>query len=281
MSTLVNLIEMNEKELRANCENCFGLCCVALPYAKSADFAFNKEGGTPCRHLCSDFRCEIHQNLREKGFRGCTVYECYGAGQRVSELTYVGKDWRENQAMKEEMFKVFPIMQQLHEMLWYLYEALHREETKSIMEELKLAFSQTDGLTKLSPEKILELDVTGHRANINELLLQTSKLVRAKAKQAKVTGKVKIDRGSDLIGANLKGANLRGASLRGALLIGANLQNADMRHTDLIGADFRDANLSGANLTGCIFLTQAQINSAKGSMSTKLPRAIVTPSHWK
>lgn len=33
--------------LSADCEQCFGLCCVALPYGKSSDFAFDKSSGTP------------------------------------------------------------------------------------------------------------------------------------------------------------------------------------------------------------------------------------------
>lgn len=74
--------------LRPDCENCFGLCCVALPYGKSSDFARDKEGGIPCSNLTSEYRCKIHQNLRTKGFRGCTVYECFGAGQKVSQITF-------------------------------------------------------------------------------------------------------------------------------------------------------------------------------------------------
>jgi hypothetical protein len=52
-----------QKNFSADCEKCFGLCCVALPNAKSADFAFNKDGGTPCRNLQADYRCGIHKNL--------------------------------------------------------------------------------------------------------------------------------------------------------------------------------------------------------------------------
>lgn len=29
--------------LQADCDNCFGLCCVALPFAASADFAIDKD----------------------------------------------------------------------------------------------------------------------------------------------------------------------------------------------------------------------------------------------
>lgn len=49
---------------------------------------------------------------------------------------------------------------------------------------------------------------------------------------------------------------------------------------DLIGADLRGADLSGADLTGSIFLTQAQLNAAKGDSATKLPAALTRPAHW-
>lgn len=270
--------------LRADCENCFGLCCVALPYAKSADFAFDKDGGTPCSNLQSDYRCGIHENLRAKGFRGCTVYECFGAGQKVSQLTYAGNDWRDNPASAKEMFDVFPIMQQLHEMLCYINEALNLEDAKPLYQDLQAAFEETEYLTKQSPKSIMDLNVPAHRAIVNDLLLRTSELVRAKAsfnKNKNQKKQNKIGRGSDLIGAKLRGADLRGANLRGALLIASDLREADMRVTDLIGADFRDADLSSADLTGSFFITQAQINSAKGDTKTKLPRTLNIPDHWR
>lgn len=269
--------------LSADCENCFGLCCVALPYTKSADFPFDKEAGTPCSNLQSDYRCGIHKNLRNKGFRGCVGYECFGAGQKVSQVTYDGNDWRENPALAKEMFDVFPIMQQLHEMLCYLNEALRLEKAQPIYKDLQVALEETEYLTNLSPKSIIDLNVPAHRAQVNDLLLRTSELVRAKVplRKNKIQKKQnKINRGSDLIGANLRGADLRGANLRGALLIASDLRESDMRVTDLIGADLRDSDLSGANLTGSIFLTQAQVNSAKGDIHTKLPPSLSIPEHW-
>ncbi|MEH7121945.1 pentapeptide repeat-containing protein [Bacillus sp. JJ1773] len=272
-----NLLK-NDKSLKADCENCFALCCVALPYAKCADFANNKDGGTPCPNLQSDYRCSIHSNLRENGFRGCTVYECFGAGQKVSQVTYGGNEWRGKPALAKEMFDVFPIMQQLHEMLYYLYEAIRLEETSSIYDELQTAIEKTENLTYLNSKSILDIDVTAHRALINELLLRTSEQVRAKT--SKNPKPNKWIRGKDLIGAKLKGANLRGSNLRGALLIAADLRQADLRWTDFIGADLRDADLSGANVTGSLFLTQAQVNSANGDRHTKLPPSLKFPDHW-
>ncbi|GAA2958167.1 hypothetical protein GCM10020227_26590 [Streptomyces flavovirens] len=111
-------------DLRADCANCFGLCCVALTLTASADFAIDKDAGTPCRNLRDDFRCGIHTRLRTEGFPGCTVYDCFGAGQKISQHTYQGEDWRRRPDTARQMFQAFPVMRQLHELLWYLTEAL-------------------------------------------------------------------------------------------------------------------------------------------------------------
>ncbi|PEA54063.1 oxetanocin A resistance protein [Bacillus pseudomycoides] len=275
--------DISFNSLRADCENCFGLCCVALPFAASADFAIDKDGGTPCKNLQSDFRCSIHKNLRQKGFKGCTVFECFGAGQKVSQVTFGGVDWKESEETAKKMFNVFPVMQQLHEMLSYLTEALTLKATLPIHRELRRSLDETERLSQLSPDLLLELDVPSHRANVNDLLLKTSELVWIdSSRQSKGSKKSKRinHRSAILMGANLKGADLRGANLRGAYLIAANLRGADMRATDLIGADLRDADLSGADLTESIFLTQVQINSAKGDARTKLPRLLSRPAHW-
>lgn len=170
-------------------------------------------------------------------------------------------------------------MQQLHEMQYYLNEALHYEETKTIHHKLQAAFKETESLTNLAPKEILNLDVSSHRAKVNKLFLRTSELVRAKIRPGENSNKIR--KGSDLIGAKLRSADLRGVNLRGALLIAADLRETDLRGVDFIGADMRDADLSGANLIGSIFLTQAQVNAAKGDRHTKLPPALRIPAHWK
>jgi uncharacterized protein YjbI with pentapeptide repeats len=260
--------------LLADCANCFGLCCVALPFAASADFAIDKPAGHACPNLQQDFRCGIHQSLRTKGFPGCTVYECFGAGQRVAQHTYQGQDWREAPATAGQMFGVFQVVRQLHELLWYLAEALTRRSAEILFGDLRRMFDATELMTLAAPEAILELDVAAHRQAVNELLLQASKLVRAG-----VRGR-KNRRGADLIGAKLRNADLRGANLRGAYLIGADLRGADLRLADLIGADLRDADLRGADLTDSVFLTQSQLASAKGDDATVLSPALTRPGHW-
>ena len=56
-----------------DCGSCFGLCCVALPFAASADFPVDKPAGEPCRNLRGDFGCGIHARLLESGWKGCTA----------------------------------------------------------------------------------------------------------------------------------------------------------------------------------------------------------------
>jgi uncharacterized protein YjbI with pentapeptide repeats len=173
------------------------------------------------------------------------------------------------------MFEVFPIVRDLHELLWYLTEALTLQPARPLHGELSLALEETERLTHNSSAALMELDVAAHRRDVNALLLRTSELVRAEVRRKK-----KDRRGADLIGAKLKGADLRGANLRGAYLIGADLRGADLRMADLIGADFRGADLRGADLTESIFLIQSQLDSAKGDTETKLPSSLTRPTHW-
>ncbi|MEU6724851.1 pentapeptide repeat-containing protein [Nonomuraea wenchangensis] len=264
-------------ELLSDCGSCFGLCCVALPFAASADFAADKAAGEPCRNLREDFRCSIHERLRPSGYPGCTVFDCFGAGQKVSQVTFGGRSWRAAPETAGQMYAVFPVMRQLHELLWYLAEALSLEPARPVHAELRRALDETDRLTRQDAGALEGYDVAPHRAAVNELLLRVSELVRS-GPQGRDKGKDR--RGADLIGARLRGADLRRANLRGAYLIGADLRGADLREADLIGADLRGADLAGADLTGAIFLTQAQLNAAAGDAATRVPPALSRPAHW-
>ncbi|KRD19423.1 MULTISPECIES: pentapeptide repeat-containing protein [unclassified Streptomyces] len=262
--------------LRGDCANCFGLCCVALPFARSADFAIDKPAGTPCPNLGEDHRCGIHARLREKGFTGCTVYDCFGAGQKVSQVTFGGRDRSSaSPAEARRMNEVFPVVRQLHELLWYLAEALGLPAARPVHAALRRSLARTEELTLLPPAELVALDVGAHRRDVDVLLRRTSELVRAD-----VGGRRKERRGADLVGARLKGADLHGANLRGALLIAADLTGADLRRADMIGADLRDADLTDADLTGAFFLTQPQLNAARGSAGTRVPGSLDRPVHW-
>jgi uncharacterized protein YjbI with pentapeptide repeats len=251
------------------------LCCVAPGFSASADFAIDKPAGRPCPNLRPDFGCGIHQHLRQQGFRGCAGYDCFGAGQWVSQVTFGGRDWRRAPRTARQMFAVFAAMRQLHELLWYLSQALASRHARPLHGELQLALTATEGLTRSPAEALVKLDVQAHRSEVNDLLRRASELMRAS-----IPGRKRNLAGTDLMGARLKGAHLAGASLRGACLIGADLRRTDLRAADLTGADLRDADLSGADLTSSLFLTQSQLDAAKGNPRTKLPQQLARPAHW-
>lgn len=257
--------------LTADCGRCFALCCVAPAFSASADFAIDKPAGRPCPNLAADFRCGVHTELRQRGFKGCGVYDCFGAGQRVSQVTFGGRDWRSEPETARPMFAVFAVMRDLHELLWYLTEAMELPAAKELHDDLAAARDRVERLAGQDPERIAALDVPRHRAEANVLLNRASELARAGTPGPDL-------RGADLIGARL--ADLTGANLRGALLIGANLRRTSLQAADLTGADLRDADLRQADLSESLFCTQAQLESARGDASTRLPAGRTRPAHW-
>ncbi len=274
----------DRKHLRADCKNCFGLCCVALYFSALEGFPSDKEAGQPCCNLQTDFRCSVHKSLKELGYKGCIAFDCYGAGQKVAQVSFNGCDWRKVSVTRKTMFEVFLIMQQLHEMLWYLGEVLELEVTRPIHQTIYSIYNETEVLTFLSPPSLLELDVPEHRTKVNLLLLKASELVRAEYMVRKKNAKHKHEntfrRGLDLMGKDLRKKDFRGQNLRGTFLIAADLRGVDLSGADLIGVDFRNADIRGANLSKSIFLTQSQVYAAKGDSATKLPPSIIRPEHW-
>ena len=255
--------------LRADCSRCAGLCCVAPAFAASADFAIDKPAAVACPNLREDFRCGIHARLRESGFPGCTVFDCFGAGQRITQETFGGRSWREQPELAAAQFAVLPVLRQLHEALWYLTEA-QSLASESDVRELR---EHTERLAAGTPDELMGLDVGAHRREVGEALGRVSVQVRP-------PGGPDL-RNADLVGKDLRRRRLRHANLRGAYLIGADLRGLGLGTADLLGADLRGADVRGADLAGCLFLTQPQLEAARGDMSTRLPVALSRPGHWR
>lgn len=175
------------------------------------------------------------------------------------------------------MFTVFTVMRQLKELLGYLAEALTllASSSGSLRKDLEHWREETEGLTQAGPDELVTFDAAEHRREAGRLLERVSQVVRAE-----ITGRGPDRAGADLTGADLRGASFHGSSLRGAYLIGADLRGADLRGADLLGADLRAADLRGATLVGGIFLTQPQLDAAKGDASTTIPSSLTCPPHW-
>ncbi|WP_238992279.1 pentapeptide repeat-containing protein [Jiangella ureilytica] len=257
-------------ELRADCARCAGLCCVIPALTRTADFALDKPAGEPCPNLRDDFRCGIHSRLRSSGFPGCTVYDCFGAGQQVVQVTFGGTL---SPAVRDDMFAAFGVLRPLHEVLWHLEFAQRLEAAAPVRPALTEQIVQVTALVAGSPAVLAAVDVGEVRSAAGPLLREASRLARAGTPARDL-------RGADLMGKRLRGASLRGADLGGAYVIGADLRGADLDRADVIGADFRGADVRGANLSTTLYLTQPQVNAANGDAATRLPPGADRPPHW-
>jgi len=352
------------EDLGADCANCFGLCCVALAFSRSVDFPVDKPAGEPCTNLDPHDACRIHPELRDRGWKGCTVFDCSGAGQKVSRHTFAGRSWRDDAETQRAMFATFPVVRRLHELLRYLDEAITLVEPHRDAQPWRDAFEHVRTLSDGPPESLVALDVDAEYDAARDLLLRASEIARegerpargagarggrapgaqesrrgstgarpvrpargqeaggqasrrgqaapgqaggrgqevsgrgrpapargeeaaarglkapGRSRQASGRGRGAPGPGSDLMGADLSGTDLRGVTLRGSVAIAADLRGALLQGCDLLGVDLRDADLRGADLRGAIYLTQMQVNAARGDAATVLPEGFERPSHW-
>jgi len=281
--------------LAADCSRCVGLCCVAPAFAASADFAFSKPAGVACRHLAPDASCTIHDRLIPSGFPGCVAYDCFGAGQRVVALFGGGP-------RSAPMLSAYETVRQLHELLWYVADALSRPPAAPVHAAIADARRAIEAAIAGGPPSIEATDPAAHRATVAPLLRRASALTRTAVPPAAgrdlagrdLAGRDLAGRdlaGRDLAGRDLAGRDLAGRDLAGrdlsradlstASLIGADLRGAGLQVADLLAADLRGANLDGADLSGALYLTRTQVGSARGSATTRLPDGLPRPAHWR
>lgn len=264
--------------LRADCAACQGICCVVPGFVASSEFAATKPPQTPCPNLAGDSRCTIHKDLRSRGYSGCTVYDCFGAGQEVcGRLADVS--WRDGQEQARLVGRVFTATRSVNELRWYCADALRcldrvAESGPVAKSRRRLGQLQAEleHLALVPPQELAAFDGGGLWERADRLL------TRASAELRRPAG-ADLHR-ADLAGRDLRGRDLRRARLRGAILIGADLRGCDLELADLIGADLRNAQLAGADLRGSLFLTNSAVAAAHGDGRTLLPAHLVRPAHW-
>lgn len=223
----------------------------------------DKAGGTPCVNLDTKDRCKVHADLRETGWRGCTIFECFGAGQHVSQVTYGGRSWRDPSVNRGEMAAVFSAMRLIHEMLFHLDDALARV-AHATGGELRDRLCHLRGAPR---EDVLAVDLDNLIEEVGEVLAEVSAEVRGRA-DARIF---------DMAGRDLRREVLLDSNFRGTLLIAADLRGVDLGRADMLGADLRDARLEGADLSEVLFLTQPQVNAARGDAATRIPARLRHP----
>lgn len=256
------------------CEECCGLCCIALYFSKTEGFPENKDAGIPCKNLLTNYKCKIHPELSDSGLKGCSAYDCFGAGQQVTSLMQKKPEW--NTIAPEEksiIFNAFLKVMQIHHTLWYLTEALTLNLSTVEKGQLELLRDMGKKLTAQPIEELQNIDIISFQNKGNQLLKLICQEVGTMFNNKTVTSR-------NYIGKSMKGKNLTGQDFSMSLLIAASLEQSDLYGANFLGADMRDTNIRNTDLSHCLFLNQMQINAAKGNKNTALPPYLSRPSIW-
>ena len=263
------------RSMKSDCAKCSGLCCVALFCSKIDGFPEDKTAGKPCHNLQKDYRCKIHEELERRNLRGCTGYDCFGAGQQVTQVIYAGQTWRDSPIQAEEIFQVFLVVIQLHQMCYFLKEAVTLIPAKTLKSDISRLIKRNEEMCRQSPSDILKTDIESYRDEVNCLLKEVCNLLQNHL----LVDKRKCP--TDFLGKNFKNRNMQGYDFNTKLLIAADFEGCNFRGTTFLGADTRDTNFSNADLGEAVFLSQGQVNAARGNRNTKLPKHLDYPVTWQ
>lgn len=265
----------NLRELKIDCSKCSGLCCTALFFSKVDGFPENKVAGKACIKLKNNYYCKIHNELEKKNMKGCIGYDCFGAGQHVTQHIYIGKTWSDSPECAQEIFDVFIIIFQLYQIRYFLEESILIVSAKNLGDNIQKLINENKSICNDIPQNIINFDIECYRSKVNIILKQVSSSILKKFKN------VDNAKSIDFLGRSFKKKDMSGLDLSMKLLIATNFDSCIFEGTNFLGADTRDTNFSNADLREAVFLTQGQINSAKGNRNTKLPQYLDYPVTWK
>ena len=103
--------------LRADCSRCAGLCCVAPAFYSVQGFGFDKPAHRACAYLTTQNHCAIHSERAARGFPACETFDCFGAGQRVTQELFHGADWRASRDVAVRMYSAYACVAALHRLM--------------------------------------------------------------------------------------------------------------------------------------------------------------------
>lgn len=159
--------------LRADCVRCMDLCCVALSFDRSEWFSFDKAADVPCRYLSSR-GCAVHASLAQRGLAGCMAYDCYGAGQRVTDTLFAGRSWRSHPELAPAMFSAFRALKHVHELRLLLCEAKKLELSFAQLERWRQLRQRLEPRVGWTVESLSVLDTTRCQAEVHDFLRSLS-----------------------------------------------------------------------------------------------------------
>ena len=130
--------------LTSDCSQCTALCCITMGFFAEQGFGFNKPANTPCPHLSTDFKCTIHAERAAAGFGGCIMYDCHGAGQRVTRAFHLKLALSRPQRETNKVVELFRRVQTMHEMMALLHTAISHLRDEKLVNDFTATFTHVD-----------------------------------------------------------------------------------------------------------------------------------------
>jgi hypothetical protein len=95
------------RRFRADCSRCCGLCCVAPAFLAVQGFGHDKPADAACRHLTCTGRCAVYAERAAVGYPSCAGFDCFGAGQWITQDLFAGARWSDSPEIGEQMFAAY------------------------------------------------------------------------------------------------------------------------------------------------------------------------------
>ncbi len=131
---------------------------MVFAFDRSESFGIDKGAGEACPNLMANNGCRIFDGRAELGFKGCISYTCHGAGQRVTQDVFAGRDWRNDPSLVHRMGAALSVLRRIHEQLVLLQAAGqlplaggHREQLDGLIETLNPAVDWTEDTFEAFP----------------------------------------------------------------------------------------------------------------------------------
>ena len=187
---------MRRPDLVPDCASCAALCCVATSFDASEDFAIDKPAGKACPNLGDDCRCTIHDELVIRGFAGCAIYDCYGAGQRANGVA-----------------PSFLALRVIHELIWLLTETAKLCPRDDLRAELDAEVASLDAI---EPARAHDQDLDARSRTAHALLRRVGDALVSRPSARALSGDALVSRPSAraLAGGTSRGSGLPRARCR-------------------------------------------------------------------
>ena len=91
---------------RADCSKCCGLCCVVPDHWPCRAFSLTNQQ-KPLAPSERRHRCAIHATRQIHGYTACAAFDCFGAGQWITQTLFGGARWTQSSDLARQMFSAY------------------------------------------------------------------------------------------------------------------------------------------------------------------------------